>query len=163
MDTGRIKSWLSLGANIGVFIGIILLLVELDQNRSLVKAEMRHAVADQYINFMQETADSGEIADIVVRVLNGEELTQPDRLRYQFRLRAWFRIAANVHYQYEQGLFDELEFVSIKENWRGFAAANTSAIAEVWCMDRKGLPAQFRTEMDAMFPNLNCVDLPRQN
>ena len=157
MDTDRLNRWLTLGANLGVFAGIILLLIELDQNRDLVKAQTRHAIADQYVNFMQETVNSGEVADIVIRVIDGDELTRQELLRYQFRLRIWFRIAANVHYQYGQGLFDELEFTSIKENWRGYAS-NSPGVADVWCLDRKNHPARFRAEMDAVILNLECVE-----
>jgi len=157
LNTDGLTRWLTLAANVGVLAGIILLIAELDQNRELVKAETRHAIADQYINFMQETVNSGEMADIVLRVVNDEELTPQERLRYQFRLRVWFRIAGNVHYQYEQGLFDESEFASIKEQWRGYSS-NTPAIAEMWCLDRNGHPPRFRAEMDAIFPDLECVE-----
>jgi hypothetical protein len=38
MAVDRINQWLTLGANIGVVIGLILLLIELDQNSDLLRA-----------------------------------------------------------------------------------------------------------------------------
>ena len=45
MDSVRLNRWLTLGANIGVLIGIMLLLVELDQNRDMMRAQTRHQLA----------------------------------------------------------------------------------------------------------------------
>ena len=38
MDSDRLNRWLTLGANVGVLIRIILLVVELDQNRDMVRS-----------------------------------------------------------------------------------------------------------------------------
>ena len=41
MNADNVNKWLTLSANIGVVIGLILLLVELDQNSDLVRAQGR--------------------------------------------------------------------------------------------------------------------------
>ena len=41
MDTDRLNRWLTLGANIGVLIGIVLLVIEVRQNNSNLVAQAR--------------------------------------------------------------------------------------------------------------------------
>ena len=77
MNTDRLNRWLTLDANNGVLIGIILLIVELDQNRNMVRAQTRNAIA-------------------------AEGLTPDERFQYGLRTVAWFRFFENVHYQYRQ-------------------------------------------------------------
>ncbi len=43
MNTDRVNDWLSLLTNVGVLIGIVLLIIELNQNTELARVEM-HAM-----------------------------------------------------------------------------------------------------------------------
>ena len=47
MDSENLNRWLTLGANLGVLIGIILILIELNQNAALMRAQMSQARSDQ--------------------------------------------------------------------------------------------------------------------
>ena len=48
MDSDRLNRWLTLGANLGVLVGIVLLLLELDQNRKLMRAKTRDHIASAW-------------------------------------------------------------------------------------------------------------------
>ena len=50
MDSDRLNKWLTLGANLGVLTGIILLILELDQNADLMRAQMVQSRADNLVN-----------------------------------------------------------------------------------------------------------------
>lgn len=41
MDSDRLNKWLTLGANVGVLIGIILLVIELNQNRDMMRSHLK--------------------------------------------------------------------------------------------------------------------------
>jgi len=60
MSTEQLNRWLTLGANVGVLIGIFLLLLELKQNAELMRAQMAEARAantlEAYRVFMQSDA-----------------------------------------------------------------------------------------------------------
>ena len=155
MDADKMNRWLALGANIGVLVGIVLLIVELGQNRAMVAAQTRHAISEQYVNFNYATLSDPEIADIIIRVVVGDDLSPQERLRYQFRNRAWFDIAQNSHYQYRQGLFDDDEYEALMYGWKEYANISPG-VAEVWCLVRMGHSPDFRTVMDSMFDNLEC-------
>ena len=45
MDSHWLTRWLTLGANIAVLIGIVLVIVELTQNREMMRAQTRHDMA----------------------------------------------------------------------------------------------------------------------
>jgi hypothetical protein len=142
-------------ANAGVLIGIALLIVELSQNREMMRAQTRHAISDQYINYTLASSTNPEMANIVMRVMAGEELTPDERFTYMNRNRAWFSIAENTHYQYRQGLFDVSEFEAKRIGWRTYANASPG-VAELWCLIRDGYSPEFRVEMDSLFDSLVC-------
>ena len=52
MKAKRINDWLTLGANIGVLIGIILLLVELNQNSTMMRAQTRFEVSQSIVDLL---------------------------------------------------------------------------------------------------------------
>ncbi len=43
MKADNVNKWLTLSANIGVVIGLVLLLIELDQNSDLLRAQIHQA------------------------------------------------------------------------------------------------------------------------
>ena len=49
MDTERLNRWLTLGANLAVLAGIALILIELNQNADLMRAQMIQARTDQSV------------------------------------------------------------------------------------------------------------------
>ena len=68
MNADRVNRWLTLGANIGVLIGIILLLVELDQNRVLARAQIHQDRSDAWVASRFARADSEFVAPIMEKI-----------------------------------------------------------------------------------------------
>ena len=116
MNADSVNRWLTLGANLGVVIGLILLFVELNQNSSLVKAQIHQARSDNYESFMLDIADTefflpayekfsaaGGPAD--VSALEVLDSTERERIRryYQGRLGGY----DNLYFQYQEGYIDE--------------------------------------------------------
>ena len=54
MDGDKVNRWLTLSANIGVLIGIILILAELNQNADLMRAQMTQARGDNVLQTYRE-------------------------------------------------------------------------------------------------------------
>ena len=63
MNSDRIARWLSLAANLGVLAGIFLLIVELDQNREMMRAQIRHDMAMGIVDLLQVPASNEQLAD----------------------------------------------------------------------------------------------------
>ena len=151
MDSDRLNRWLTLVANIGVLIGIILLLVELAQNREMMRAQTRHDMAMGIVEMQHAAAEDEQLADIMRRSLAGEELTPTERFRHRLRLNALLRYWEDVHYQYRLGLYDEPEFSSQREAWRA-SFLNTNHLREYWCETKGRYSEDFRLELNALMP-----------
>jgi len=111
-----VNSWLTLGANVGVIVGLFLLIAELDQNSDLVRAQIHQARSDNYESFMVDIADTeyflpayqkfsaaGGPQDISsLDTLDSIERERISRY-YQGRLGGY----DNLFFQYKQGYLDE--------------------------------------------------------
>ena len=99
MDTGKLNSWLTLLANVGVLVGIFFLAIELRQNNELMEAEARFnrvSVAKEAYN-IQST--NRELAEIVVKARNNEPLTEVEMYRFTS---ATMRFLINMEWMYRE-------------------------------------------------------------
>jgi hypothetical protein len=64
MKSDSVNRWLTLGANFGVLVGILLLLIELNQNSVIMKAQISNERADQGIKLFMSIAESPELSRI---------------------------------------------------------------------------------------------------
>lgn len=147
--------WLSLAANVGALIGLLLVVVQLQQNRDLMRAQIRHELAMGIVDLLHTPANNLQLAGVLRRGTIGEELT-PDEL-FQFRLRsnALLRYWEDVHYQYRQGLYDEIEFLRQKQAWAE-AMTRSVGLVEYWCEVRTLYSPLFAAELDGFLAGDAC-------
>ncbi len=155
MDTDRLNRWLTLGANLGVLAGIILLILELDQNREMMRAQTRNEISVGIVDLLSQVATDPQLANLIRRADSGEDLTPDEFVQYNHRSAAMFRYFENVHYQYRLGLYDEAEYSKQKEAWRSFFAAAKTGAAN-WCDYRKTVSTDFMAEIDSLLPINSC-------
>ena len=155
MDKDRLNRWLTLGANLGVLVGIILLILELDQNREMLRAQTRNEISVGIVDLLSQVATDTQLASLIRRADSGEDLTPDEYVQYVHRSAAMFRYFENVHYQYRLGLYDEAEFSKQKEAWRSYFAAAKTGVA-IWCDYRKTVSTEFMAEIDSLLPTNSC-------
>ncbi len=118
----KVNQWLTLGANLGVLVGLILLLVGLDQNSDLLRAQIHQARADNFESFMVEYADTEQLLPAMVKFRTTgapRDVSALNRLDPIERdgIRSFFdgRVAGydNLYYQYRSGFLDE-DFYSVR-------------------------------------------------
>ena len=68
MDSDRINRWISLGANIGVIIGLIMLVIEVRHANNLAEASAYRSRGDEIQAAYQSVAMSSELAELLVKV-----------------------------------------------------------------------------------------------
>ena len=115
MDSDRVNRWLTLGANLGVLIGLMLLIVEIEQNTDLVRAEIEQARSESYVEWLRQTAASDQILELFVKMetLKGSfgdrfnQLEPIERMRYRHILEARFYDYENLYAQYEDRFFSQ--------------------------------------------------------
>lgn len=148
--------WLGLAANLGALIGLLLVVVQLRQNRDLMRAQIRHELASGIVDLLNVPAANSQLASVLRRGAVGDSLS-PDEL-FQFRLRsnALLRYWEDVHYQYRQGLYDRVEFSRQKQAW---ADALTTSVGFIryWCEVRTRYSPLFAAELDALVPVGSCT------
>jgi hypothetical protein len=114
MDGDKVNRWLTLSANIGVLIGIILILAELNQNADLMRAQMTQARGDNVMQTYREMMLSNHWVEIRAK---GRAAPSTDAwikslspVEYE---RVWYRQLMDYHdlrtqfYQYQSGYLDE--------------------------------------------------------
>ncbi len=116
MNADNVNKWLTLSANIGVVFGLILLLIELDQNNDLVRAQIHQARSDTQVSRLEDRADTEHLAPLLEKMqLSGgfenlssiDELTPEELFRFRVFLQARHQDYDNLFYQYQQGYLDE--------------------------------------------------------
>jgi hypothetical protein len=155
MDADRLTRWLTLGANIAVLVGIILLVLELSQNRDMMRAQTRHELSMGIIDLLQVPASNEQLASILYRAGAGEELTPEELFQFRLRTNALFRYWEDVHYQYRIGLYDEVEFTRQKNAWRA-SLARSPLGQDYWCEVRMLYSPEFMAEMDGLLSGNGC-------
>jgi len=122
MNADSVNRWMTLSANIGVVIGLILLLAELNQNSDLVRAQIHQARSDEHVAYRIGLADSEFLlpARLKVEAAGGfgnpnamDDLAPEEALRIKEFLTARHQDYDNLYYQYQQGYLDE-EFYTFR-------------------------------------------------
>ena len=157
MDTDRLSKWVTLLANVGVLIGIALLIFEIDQNRQAIRAQTRNDIAQGAIGVISLTAENPQLADIVVRSNRGEDLSATEEYMLFSRAELIFRYFENVHYQYRLGTYDEGEFAGHMVTMRE-VVTNTASLIEFWCYNS----SQFSDEYERAANEILGEDLCKQ-
>jgi hypothetical protein len=142
-------------ANLGVLIGILLLVAELNQNRQLTRAQTRNELSRGLTDLLSLTAGDHGLSDMVVRADRGEELTPTESYRLSTRSELVFRYWENVHYQYRQGLYDESEFSRHRDTIEFVLNASPSLITS-WCEERLLYSVPFMTMIDELVDGKAC-------
>ena len=144
--------WITVVANLGVLAGLLLVAVELDQNRELMRAQVRHELSTVIHDHMMVIAQSPQLASVLHRGNAGEELSGHELAQFQLRQDSLWRYWENVHYQYRVGLYDQVEFRSHLDAWRVYMD-NAAGAVPYWCIRRDVYSPQFRAELDGLLPS----------
>ena len=116
MNTDNMSKWLTLLANVGVVIGLALLIFEIRQNSELVRAQIHQSRSDAWVATRQDFADSEFLLPANEKFLAAGGLKDPSALGAldPIEARRVFRYMQsragdydNLYYQYRQGYLDE--------------------------------------------------------
>ena len=142
-------------ANIGVLIGILLLVYELSQNRQMMKAQTRNEIAQSTYELLTLSIDNLSFQSTMRRGRAGEELSEDEQYQFEGYHNGWFRFWENVHYQYRNGLYDETEFSKQREAW-AFSFATNPGVVGYWCRVRSRFVPEFSLDVDELLTTYEC-------
>ena len=136
-------------ANLGVLVGILLLVYELGQNRKMMEVQARSDIANTLVNIQLQAATSPELEAASVKADSGAPMTALESEQVADLESAFWTYRANVTYLYQQGLYEEGEYLAQKERWRRFLNRNAATRAH-WCSRREQQPPEFAAEIDQL-------------
>ena len=154
MKADEINRWLTLGANLGVLIGIFLLVVELDQNRQIMRAQIRNDISQQISDRLLEQSQL-QLVSLWRRAGSGEELSEDESQQHFISRSAGLGDWENIHYQFRQGMFDEEEFEAERNAW-AFVIGSSPGLVNVWCVSQKHYSDVFAAEIETILPEGAC-------
>jgi hypothetical protein len=151
MSKERLMQWIALAANGGTIIGLLMVIMQLQQNRTLMRAQVRHELASTIVDLLNTTAGNSQLAGVVRRAGLGEQLTEDEQFQFRLRSNALLRYWEDVHYQYRLGLYDEVEYERQKAAWKA-TFANSVGFVRYWSEVRTLYSPLFASEIDRLQP-----------
>jgi len=133
--------------NVGVIIGILLLVFELNQNLKMMQSQTRTAVAEILVSLLALEASDAELIELQAKAASGQA-TPTEQVRFDTLYEAYWRYRENVHYQYRNGLYDEDEYTALRNAWVEELNSN-DAVRSTYCSRRHVQPPAFTLEIDA--------------
>ena len=124
MSKDRLIQSISLAANCVTILGLLLVIVQLQQNRSLMRAQVRHELASTIVELLNSSANNSQLTGVLRRAGRGEPLTEDEQLQFRLRSNALLRYWEDVHYQFRLGLYDEVEYSRQKAAWKATFASS---------------------------------------
>jgi len=107
MKTNQLNRWLTLVANVGVLIGIFLLVAELQQTNTIAKAEFKNSLTQSVMNLLQMQREPRQIAALERSDEEWESLNSEERVLLSSMASALFFHYENAYYQNSFGVFDD--------------------------------------------------------
>ena len=150
MNIDRVSQGVQLAANVGVILSIMVLAYQIGEQRDLMKAQTRTAASSEGIGLLVSEATDEGLVSAVRRSFDGEELSPDDRFRLDRISRAYFRLWANVHYQYRNGLMDEEEFRGSRAGLK--VRLSRPGVAAIWCDTVEQYSREFVAEVERLLP-----------
>ena len=151
MSKERLMQWIALAANGGTIIGLLMVIMQLQQNRTLMRAQVRHELATTIVDLLNSSASNGQLASVERRAGLGEQLTEDEQFQFRLRSNALFRYWEDVHYQYRLGLYDEVEYSRQKAAWKATFASSVGLV-NYWSEVRTLYSPHFASEIDGLLP-----------
>jgi hypothetical protein len=142
-------------ANIGVIVGILLLVFELSQNRDMMRAQTRNEIAQGVVELLSSPSTNVELADGWAKIRLGDPIMPAQSVMLETFSESVLRYWENVHYQYRQGLYDEEEY------WKHLETMTELTTHDVtfrnWCCTRQSLYSDpFVDSLNGQFDRQLC-------
>jgi hypothetical protein len=131
MTAEKVNTWLSLGANIGVVIGLGIVIFEINQNTDMMQAQINQSRTDTAISEQQALYNSDYMPALEAKANTDEPLSDEEMLRYEAYFRAYNRNMDNQLWQYNQEFLEENVPRSIRGGARIVIGGNSLGL-ELW-------------------------------
>ena len=133
---------------IAIVVSLIYVAVQIRQNTKVARAATRQAIADSTENLGSDLLTNGEMAEIFVKHMSGEELSAVESLRLQARCYRDMQHWENIFYQFSEGMVSADQWLGFRKNLA--ALINIDAYREYWNHESSHYSDSFRAEIAAI-------------
>jgi len=156
-DDSRLRTYLDLAGAGAVLLGLIFVGLELQQNREMMRAQIRNDLSVGLNDVILAVAANSDLASAQRRFDQGEQISPGEEEQLWTWENAIFRYWENVHYQYRNGLYDETEFLAQRDAWRRSMIYSRSHRWH-WCDWGTSYSPEFKADMDSLLPDGACTE-----
>lgn len=153
LNSDNVNKWLTILADTGVVIGLVLLIVEIQQNTEMMRAQINQSRTEAAQSEQQALFNSDYMPAILAKKNNGDELTEEDEQRLRAYLRGFNRNMDNQLWQYNQGLLGENIPRSVRGAVRG-VIGGTELTIEIWDEQKYGFTDEYIEFVEDAIANL---------
>ena len=162
MDPQKLNNWLSVIANFGVLIGILILVVEIGQNSELMRVQIEQQRSDAYVAWQREIASGDHAAPLFAKltalqdkvdpseIFEHEDFSPEERERLASVVLARFYDYENLFAQYQRGFISEAY-------WQERITEGTQEWAPLWMAvsppDGPSARSEFKIEVQRILGN----------
>jgi hypothetical protein len=149
MTTDRVNTWLSLGANVGVIVGLLFLAFEINQSTKATIAAASEGLTEQSLNFLSLRLDNETVARATFKQESGQELDQFEKFQLEMLQHVNFRLFESAFLQYQRGFYEASEWA----RYQRIIAANfrsNEAAQRMWERTKGGWTEDFENEVEAI-------------
>ena len=108
MNLDSANRWLTLTANFGVLIGLIFLVLEINQNTEVARSAVDLELATMSTEFHMRVAENPGLARAYYIILHDpESLTEDEKIQLYFLIPSVFLLMEGAHRQYVRGYLPE--------------------------------------------------------
>ena len=148
MKISNINEWLTFLANLGVIAGIIFLSIEINQNSKMMASQTRSELSQSIMYFTEQRRDP-RIVEAYRKRAMGEDLQFEDLYLLNSLNETNFQMWSNTYFQYQNGLYSEVDFESETRIWRR-VMINDRNMQDTWANRRLNYSPVFRAIIDEM-------------
>ena len=145
----KLNKWLTLLANIGVVVGIVVLVVEVRQNTLATRAASRDAAVGHSLNFFEQRLDNQVIGRAEYKLRLGEEIDGFERSQLTAHQYYNFLVFENIFTQYNEGVLTEEEWNKYKNIILVLWEQN-EIVQEMWQSTPTHWTAEFRAQVNSL-------------
>jgi hypothetical protein len=142
LNSDKVNKWLTILANTGVVVGLVLLIIEIRQNTEMMRAQINQSRTEAAQSEQQAMFNSDYMPAILAKHRKGEKLSDEEILRVRAYMRGFNRNMNNQLWQYNQGLPGE----NIPRSVRGAARSvigGSKLTIEIWEEQKYGFTDEY--------------------
>ena len=115
MTSDRVRGWAEVGANVGVFLGILFLIYEVRQTTIGQRLEAQIGLSERFAELDGGVAENADLAELLVRANHEDaELSAAELVRYRAHYNRWMNILMSAEGLHSDGVFTD-------DDWREYA------------------------------------------